>query len=272
MDLETYATVKRSIRSLLDIDLDYYKDEQMRRRLDAWLVRSGRKSWPDYFTAIKGSEPDIAKLRDYLTINVSAFFRDPDRWDYLRDTIVPLILKGRQAISGGQLGAKLRIWSAGCSIGLEPYSLAMMLEELGHGGRYEIVATDLDRGALARSKARGPYVPEDTVNVSAAFKAKYFEPGGPPFRVIERLQRRISFSEHNLVTMPPAGTDFDLVLCRNVVIYFTEPAKADLYRKFYDSLRPGGILFVGGTEVVSQAAQIGFKSAGISFYQRPEAS
>ena len=72
--------------------------------------------------------------------------------------------------------------------------------------------------------------------------------------------------------MPPAGTDFDLVLCRNVVIYFTEPAKAGLYRKFYDSLRPGGVLFVGGTEVVSQAAQIGFKSAGISFYQRPEAS
>ncbi|HRF47144.1 MAG TPA: protein-glutamate O-methyltransferase CheR [Anaerolineales bacterium] len=272
MDLETYATVKRNIRTLLDIDLDYYKDEQMRRRLDAWLVRSGRKTWPEYFSAIKGSEPDIAKLRDYLTINVSAFFRDPDRWAYLQEAIIPLVLKGRQALSAGTLGAKLRIWSAGCSIGLEPYSLAMMLEELGHGGRYEIVATDLDRGALAKAKARGPFSADDTVNVSASFKSKYFEAGGPPFKVVDRLQRRISFSEHNLVTMPPAGTGFDLVLCRNVVIYFTEPAKAELYRKFYDSLRPGGVLFVGGTEVVSQAAQIGFKSAGISFYQRPEAS
>jgi chemotaxis protein methyltransferase CheR len=267
MDLETYVLVKNNIRNLLDIDLDYYKDEQMRRRLDAWLVRSGQKTWLDYFTTVRGKDDLLAKLRDYLTINVSAFFRDPDRWETLRDKIVPELLKLRPLDAAGP---RLSIWSAGCSIGLEPYSLAMMLEDLGHNGQYQITATDLDRGALARCKARGPYTAEDSSNVSALLRARFFEPGGPPFRVNDKLGRRITWREHNLVTDPPAGSSFDLILCRNVVIYFTEEAKANLYRKFYSALRPGGILFVGGTEVVSQASVIGFKSAGISFYRRPE--
>src|SRR6185503_911218 len=120
MELEIYTQVKRSVKNLLNIDLDGYKDEQMRRRLDAWLTRSGAESWNDYFRRVRIEPHEQARLRNYLTINVSAFFRDPDRWRELRETILPQLLKATP---------RLRVWSAGCSIGLEPYSLAMVLDE-----------------------------------------------------------------------------------------------------------------------------------------------
>ncbi len=258
MEAEVYSLVKHSIRSLLQINLDHYKDEQMKRRLDSWLVRVGAPTWPDYLKRLRADTTELARLRDYLTINVSAFFRDPERWQALRRTILPMLLTGRQ---------RLRVWSAGCSIGLEPYSLAMLLEEETPGRRHTLLATDLDRGALARARARGPYSADDVQNVTAAQRQQFFQPGGPPFFVTDALAKRVMFQEQNMLADAFEG-DFDLIVCRNVVIYFTEAAKTDLYRKFQQALRPGGILFVGGTEIVPRAQELGLRSSGISFYQR----
>ena len=258
MEAEVYGAVKRTIRSLLDINLDYYKDEQMKRRLDSWLVRSGSPAWPDYLRRLKTDASELARLRDYLTINVSAFFRDLERWNALRQTILPALLRARP---------RLRVWSAGCSIGLEPYSLAIMLDEVTPGRRHWLLATDLDRGALAKANARGPYTAEDIQNITAQQRLSYFDPGGPPFYVQAGLASRVTFREQNMLA-DPFEEDFDLIVCRNVVIYFTEAAKAELYRKFYHALRPGGVLFVGGTEIVPKAQELGFQSSGISFYQR----
>lgn len=258
MEVETYGLIKHSLRNLLRINLDHYKDEQMKRRLDSWLVRAGGPSWPEYLRRLRVDEPELARLRDYLTINVSAFFRDLERWQTLRDAIVPALLNGR---------LRLNAWSAGCSIGLEAYSLAMLLDEATPGHRHSLLATDLDRGALARARARGPYSADDVQNVSAARRQRYFEPGGPPHFVQDALARRVTFREQDLLT-DAFDSGYDLIICRNVVIYFTEAAKAELYRKFHQALRPGGVLFVGGTEIVPQAQAIGFRSAGISFYQR----
>jgi chemotaxis protein methyltransferase CheR len=242
--------------------LDHYKDEQMRRRLDSWLVRSGAPDWNDYFRRLRSDEKELSRFRDYLTINVSAFFRDAERWQTLRNTIFPELCG---ALSRSRAG--LRVWSAGCSIGAEPYSLAILFEELSPVLRSLLLATDLDRGALARARSRGPYTADEIQNLSLAQRAAYLEPGGPPYYVKQQLAGKIDFREHNMLDDPYPG-DFDLIVCRNVVIYFTAETKEMLYRKFYTALRPGGILFVGATEIIPHPQEIGFRNHGISFYKK----
>ncbi len=258
MELEAYALVKRSVRTLLDINLDSYKDEQMRRRLDTWLARSGAKTWAEYFRRARAEPEELARLRSYLTINVSAFFRDLDHWQELRDRVLPALLRSRP---------RLRVWSAGCSIGAEPYSLLMLLDAVNPLRRHTLLATDLDRGALARARAGGPFTAQDLENVSAAQRAAYFEPGGPPFFAAPHLARRIEFREHNLLA-DEFESDFDLILCRNVVIYFTHQAKDQVYQKLYAALRPGGVLFIGGTEILPPALRLNFQNRYVSFYEK----
>jgi len=273
VEKEVYAQLKLVVKKLLDINLEYYKDEQMKRRLDSWLVRVGAPSWPDYFRRLQTDEIELGRFRDYLTINVSAFFRDPERWQTLRQKVVPDLLEvsaRRERAQGSVLPVPhLRIWSAGCSIGMEPYSLAILMEELTSSRRHYLLATDLDRGALAKARARGPYTADEVTNMSAPQRAKYFQPGGPPYFVTDSLAKRVEFRELDLLA-DEFAPGMDLIVCRNVVIYFTEEAKGILYRRFFEALCPGGVLFVGGTEVISHSTEIGFRSYGISFYQRPE--
>lgn len=262
MEMEEYSQIKVSVKHLLNIDLNYYKDEQMRRRLDSWLVRSASSSWRDYLKRLSSEPTELARFRDYLTINVSEFFRDAERWNTLRSTILPELLQAAPRLhpkSGG-----LRIWSAGCSIGPEPYSLAILLDELSPHQTHYLLATDLDRGALQKARSRGPYSADDIRNVSPQQRADYFEPGGPPFYVKEKVAHRVSFKEHNMVE-DPFENEFDLIVCRNVIIYFTNDAKNILYRKFHAALRQGGILFLGGTEIIPHPQEIGFNNHGISF-------
>jgi chemotaxis protein methyltransferase CheR len=233
MTPETYLFVKRTVRTVLAIDLNAYKDEQMKRRLDAWLTRSGAASWSEYFRRIRVEPSELEKFRNYLTINVSAFFRDKARWDDLSQHILPELLKQRPT--------GLRIWSAGCSIGLEAYSLAMLLHELNPMKRHYLLASDLDRGALAKAAAHGPYTDSDVENVSAEQKARYFEAKDGQWYVRPELARTVRFKEQNLLA-DPFEQNFDLIVSRNVVIYFTEPAKVALYQKFHEALRPGGFL------------------------------
>ncbi len=161
----------------------------------------------------------------------------------------------------------LRIWSAGCSIGAEPYTLAILLDETGPTRHHQILATDFDRGALAKCKARGPYTADEIQNLSTAQRTAYLDNSGPPYFVKESLAKKIDFREHDLLASP-FPKDHDLVVCRNVVIYFTSETKELLYRRFYEALRPGGILFVGATEIIPHPQAIGFHSHGISFYRK----
>lgn len=268
MEEAVYNKIKVSIKKLLNIDLNQYKSEQMQRRLDSWLVRSGVKDWDEYTKLVASDPKELSKFRDYLTINVSEFFRDADRWTTLRTKVIPDLSKAALTkTEPGQKGA-LRIWSAGCSNGSEPYTLAIMLDELtAVKSSHYILATDLDRSILTRARARGPYSPEDTRNVSADHRSRYFDAGGPPYYVKDIIAKRVTFKEHNLL-MDNFETNFDLIVCRNVIIYFTIEAKAELYKKFHASLRPGGILFLGGTEIIPRPSEIGFINLGGSFYQK----
>ncbi|MEW5959935.1 MAG: protein-glutamate O-methyltransferase CheR [Chloroflexota bacterium] len=272
MEALEYNYIKQEVLKLTGVDLNAYKSQQMQRRLNAYLLRSEYSTWPDYFRFARNNLTELSKLKDYLTINVTSFFRDRDRFEYLRQVILPELLRTQ---------SQLRVWSAGCSRGHEPYSLAILLAEAtGPYRHHQIIATDIDRSVLELAKAGGPFSKEELVNLSAPLIQRYFRLHQDSYYVSEKLWEQVTFLEHNLLTFSfPALTNgksipqlaqrgFDLIVCRNVVIYFTTEVKDQLYQHFYDMLRPGGILFVGGTEIVSKASNIGFETAGISFYRR----
>jgi chemotaxis protein methyltransferase CheR len=263
MDVQIYGDIKNSVKKLLNIDLTYYKDEQMKRRLDSWLVRSGNPTWTEYLKRLSNDNQELSKFRDYLTINVSEFFRDIERWQSLREQVIPLLLKDSAHHHPSTSG--LRIWSAGCSIGDEAYTLAILLDEVAPRLNHFILASDIDRGALAKAKARGPYSQDDIRNISPAQRSTYFDVEGTKFFIKEKIAQRITFKEQNLM-LDPFENNFDLIVCRNVIIYFTNEAKSLLYPKFQAALRPGGILFLGGTEIIPRPTDIGLRNQGVSFY------
>lgn len=256
-DIE-YNYIRRKILALTGLDISCYKAPQMKRRLKAYLHRSGSPNWANFFRIIQTDPAALNKFREYLTINVSSFFRDADKYKYLQNSILPMLLKRRPA---------LRVWSAGCSRGQEAYSLAILLQEIGE--RHYVLATDIDDGALKWARDGGPYAADEITNVPAAWLMTYFTVQKGSYWVKSSLRRRVSFQRHNLLTDPVTGR-FDLIVCRNVVIYFQPAAKDKLYQLFYNVLRPGGILFVGGTEIISKAKEIGLESVKVSFYRRPE--
>lgn len=267
MEQDIYLKIKSTVKKMLDIDLSGYKDEQMKRRLDSWIIRMGDASWDDYFSRLKVQEKELERFRDYLTINVTEFFRDIERWNSLRTQILPGLINYTK--NEKKTNKTLKIWSAGCSIGAEPFTLLMIMEELNPGIPYTITATDLDRGALTKAKAGGPFRQDEVKNISEKQLAKYFRSDFPPYFVKEEHARKIDFREKNLIN-DPFDTDFDLIVCRNVIIYFTTEIKNNLNKKFQQALRTGGVLFLGGTEIISRPTDFGLKNMGISFYQKME--
>lgn len=263
MDANVYTQVKTSIKRILKIDLTNYKDEQMKRRLDSWLVRSHVNTWNEYFALVTSDPLEQERFRNYLTINVTEFFRDPSRWESLRQDVMPYLIKN--SIENHRSDG-LKIWSAGCSIGTEPYTIAIMMADFMPTQKYSLLATDLDREALGKARARGPYSQDDVRNLTPLQRQKYITPVAP-FLAKETLQKNIRFQEQDLFA-DQFDTGFDLIICRNVVIYFTAEAKNILYAKFQAALRPGGVLFLGGTEMISGAKDFGFQNFGISFYKK----
>jgi chemotaxis protein methyltransferase CheR len=255
-----YAYFLRAVRRLTGVDLTCYRQGQLRRRLEALVQRVGAGGFMEYARLLEREPARLQEFRDYFTINVSEFFRDPDRFRYLERQVLPGLLAARPS---------LRVWSAGCSIGAEPYSVAILLKELAPRGTHRIVATDVDRTVLDRARRGDGYGPADLRAVTPERLARWFAtaPGGQTYAVRPELKPLIEFREHNLLG-PAPGDGYDLILCRNVVIYFTDEAKDGLYRRFVDALRPGGTLFVGGTEIVRGAEQLGLAPAGPSFYRK----
>ena len=251
---EGYAYFRRKVREVLGVDLSAYKEEQMWRRIQHLM-----REFPGdtLYTLARRLETDEAfrlLVRDRITINVSEFFRNPDRFAFLEQEILP------------ELSAfgKLRIWSAACANGAEPYSLAMILVEKGMVG--EIWATDIDAYVLERAKA-GVFREQEVGSVPKARLARHFERRPDGYAVRNEVRRLVRFTLHDLLTDPFPGP-WELIVCRNVAIYFTEKARFDLYRRFVEVLRPGGVLFVGATEAILYARDIGLAFVAPSFYRK----
>lgn len=256
MNLPGYPVFRKTVLDLTGIDLDCYKGTQMERRLQTIMRRAGVPDLTAYAKLLAATPARVKEFQDFLTINVSEWLRNPDKFEELQKVILPDLLKK---------SPRLRIWSAGCSNGSEPYSVAMLLDELDPLGKHQVIATDLDEEILKTARA-GVYQEKDIKNVSPARRARYLIQQGDQFVVKPELKAKISFERQNLLS-DPFPQEIDLILCRNVVIYFTEEAKDELYRKFHRSLRPGGILFVGGTESLLKARELGYASASPFFYR-----
>ena len=274
MDLQRYGQVMHSVRKILNIDLTSYKDEQMRRRLDAWLARTHVPSWDEYLVKLKTDPQEQERLRSYLTINVTEFFRDIERWQSLRYDIIPdLLATAAEAATAyasqdsAQPRRGLRVWSAGCSTGAEAYTLAILLDESAPLLKHYLLATDLDRIVLQKAQNRGPYASSEVRNLTPAQQRKYLDTKDEYLYIKPRLASRVTFQEHNLLTQRFENS-FDLIVCRNVTIYFTQEAKHGLYQRFCQALRPGGILFLGGTEMLPHPETYGLRTQSLSFYQR----
>jgi len=259
---QEYTYLKETILRLTGIDLESYKTQQMRRRLNGFISRIPGSGVGPYCQMLEQDREAQQRLKDFMTINVSEFFRDSDQFTVLKNHILPDVV--------ARSASQVLIWSAGCSIGAEPYSLAIMLNELAPARDYRILATDLDQTILQKARAGGPYKQTDLKNVSQQQLMQYFTRSDQEYRVVDRLKTRIDFRQQNLLNDTYAKS-FDLIICRNVVIYFTDEAKRKIGRGFYRSLKDNGILFIGGTETLLDAQQLGFRRLSASFYQKTSA-
>lgn len=260
-DSPQYDIFKNNVKKLTGLDLNSYKN-QIHRRVHMLMQRWGIKEYEDYFKTIKEDDTKLREFLDYLTINVSEFFRNPAKWTELRQTIIPGLIQDRGR-------RQLKIWSAGSATGEEPYSLAILSLEAGLSPGMPVQASDIDQGAIAIAK-RGTYLKRQLMNVPPDLLPKYFTSadGGETYGVKAEVKNRVNFQRMNLIE-DRFGDDFDLILCRNVVIYFSAETKTALYHKFLKALRPGGYLLVGSTEQIFEYRKIGFESAGAFLYRRP---
>jgi chemotaxis protein methyltransferase CheR len=258
MNDEEYTLLKKKIRELIKFEMDHYSPKQMMRRLDGFIIRSKMPGVVQYCHLLENNPAEVAKLEDFLTINVSEFFRDTAHFKVLKEKILPALL---------QENLQLSIWSAGCSNGSEAYSVAILLDRLSPYRTHRILATDIDKGIIAQAAAGGPYHPADIRNVPPELVDKYFRKVGEDYRVIDHIRNKVIFKQHDL-TRDPFENNFDLIICRNVVIYFTDEAKKKLRRRFIDAMKLNGILFIGATETMLDASDTGFVRMSPCFYKK----
>ncbi|CAM4221527.1 CheR family methyltransferase [Paenibacillus tarimensis] len=248
----------KQIKAKTNIDLSQYKEAQMKRRLTTLRAKHGFTTFAAYTEALNSDPKLMNEFLDRMTINVSEFWRNPNRWAALEQKFLPEMLK---------TGGKLKIWSAACSTGEEPYTIAMILDKLGAFERASILATDLDNKVLEKAM-EGRYSDRSVKDVPSSYRDQYFNHAGDDeLTVNPKLRKIIRFQQHNLLHSA-FETGFDLIVCRNVMIYFTEEAKHELYHRFASSLRPGGMLFVGSTEQIFSPAQYGLDTVETFFYRR----
>jgi len=152
-------------------------------------------------------------------------------------------------------------------VGGEPYSIAIILDKLTPYAKHRIVATDIDVISLQKARAGGPYRSNEVRNVPTQLLREYFDVFDDSYHLKEKIRQKVDFKKHDLLRDPYEG-GFDLIVCRNVTIYFTEEAKVRLNQQFCQSLSPGGILFVGGTEAIARARELGLTTLGHCFYRK----
>lgn len=239
------------------IDLALYKEAQMKRRLTSLRDKRGFKDFQAYFDEIVKDANLKNEFLDRITINVSEFYRNPSRWQYLDQTIIPKILENNK---------RPRFWSAACSTGEEPYTLALIMSKHMNLDQIEILATDIDDNVMNKAK-QGIYAERVVKDVPKELLHKYFTAQNGEYRIQQQLINRVTYKKHNLLADPYNGP-YDLIICRNVMIYFTDEAKEQIYLKFSQALRPGGYFFVGSTEQIFQPQKYELEPVAPFFYRK----
>ena len=211
-----YDKFKKDIYALTKIDLNAYKEKQMKRRIDNLITKRKMKTYDEYVAALKVNPILFDEFVSYLTINVSEFYRNPEQWDYLEKKVFPDLIS--------KYGHGIKIWSAACSTGDEPYSLVMLLSKFLPLDKIKILATDIDEQVIAKAKV-GIYEKGSLKALPEEFIKKYFvKLTETSYQIKEEIKKCVEFKKSNLLK-DPYPTGCHLIVCRNVLIYFTEEAK-----------------------------------------------
>lgn len=241
----------------LALDLSSYKQRQLQRRITTVMENSGLTSLEKYSKAIEEDPTIREKFLDYITINVTDFYRNPELFTEFERIVTEELTPNFD---------KLKIWSAACSIGSEPYTLAMISQQNKIQLKDKILATDLDSKVLERGKS-GIYKPFELKNMDDALIKKHFIEKDKGYQINASLKNMVNFKQHDLL-VDPFEKQFHVILCRNVVIYFNKEVKEKLYHRFSESLEVGGILFTGATETIYKPELYNLEKIGTFLYQK----
>lgn len=246
---------------ILDVNLRGYKIKRVQRRTDSLMCRYNVNNYAQCLEKLKNDSEFREAYLDHFTINTSEFFRNPQSFKYLEENILPVLLADNKVVN---------IWSAPCSNGSEPYTLAIILTELGYdNSRYRILASDIDAGVLEEAKS-GIFNENAIGNVPPLLLKKYFEEIkgiSMKYKLSQDIINKVSFEYKDLIK-EPYEEGWDLILSRNFFIYLTTEIKEMLTHKFVEVLKPGGYLFLGNTEFIFTPEKFGLKKIHSSFYQK----
>ncbi|MCK4303562.1 MAG: protein-glutamate O-methyltransferase CheR [Candidatus Eisenbacteria sp.] len=245
-----FHKISELVKRLAGINLHVGKMQLVKARLNKRLRDLGMTSFAQYLAFLEDDKSgnELVSMLDALSTNLTNFFREPTHFDYLRTTILPRILQSGKS-------RRIRVWSAGCSTGEEPYTICItLLETIPNMGLWDvkILATDLSTQVLKRA-AQGVYSEARFEGVPRAVVHKYFDKvksDGPEtnYQVKGVLRQLVTFGRLNLMEAWPMTGPFDVIFCRNVMIYFEKPTQAKLIQRYYDLLCPGGVFFLGHSE------------------------
>ncbi|MBI5557057.1 MAG: protein-glutamate O-methyltransferase CheR [Deltaproteobacteria bacterium] len=244
-------------------------EARLQKRLKALNIATF-EAYSDLVFSPEGQSTELIHFIDVVTTNKTDFFREPAHFDYLTKTALPAILQKR----GGYLREPVRIWSAGCSSGEEPYTLAMVMSEFADDRqdfRFSILASDISTRILDKAK-KAVYPEESTSTISAILKKKYLlrskDRNSSLVRICPALRSQIVFKRINFMDDDFGFSDkMDIIFCRNVVIYFDKPTQQALMRKFHRQLRTDGYLFLGHSETLN-GLDVDFRAVSSTVYRK----
>lgn len=263
-----FALVRRLLADHAGIALAEAKRDMVYSRLVRRLRALKLTRFRDYLDLLNGGDaPEFVNFVNALTTNLTSFFREPHHFDFLKKRVIANLCQARAE------SRRLRIWSAGCSTGEEPYSLAMtLLENMPNlsGWDVRILATDLDSNVLAAASA-GVYGEDRVKNIPSEYLQRYFLRGrganAGHVKASEELKSLITFKQLNLMEAWPMRGMFDVIFCRNVVIYFDKPTQTKLFARYADTLADDGYLFIGHSETLYKITDR-FKLIGTTIYEK----
>lgn len=242
-----FAQLTAKIAREREFRCDSYKDKCLRRRIAVRMRARGVHTYADYARILDGDAVEWDKLMDALTINVTKLFRNWETYEVLAERIAPALF--------GEVSGQLRVWSAGCSSGEEPYSLATLFFRAGERAgrsvtpqRVRVLGTDIDKRSLEAAQ-RGLYPEQAFADAPREYRERYFTPGYPS-GALPAIRSLVAFERRDLLLEPPPEGGHHLIVCRNVLIYFDRETQEGLFQRFHDALLPGGVLVLGKVETL----------------------
>lgn len=256
MIIQDFDQFSSFVESSFGIKLSAYKERQMQRRILNLIEKSGASDYTQYVKLLENTD-ERERFLQYLTINVTDFYRNPEIFSIFEKYMVSI---------ANENNGNLHVWSAACSIGSEPYTLAMILNK--HNiTKAKITATDLDKVVLQKAKS-GIYTKQELRNVNSDdLKTDFNETNDGNYEIKSEFKNCITFKQHDLLK-DQYEKNCQIIVCRNVTIYFKPDARDEVYQKFSDALVPGGILFTGATETINFPDKFNLKKIDNFIYQK----